>query len=253
MIVGIIPARFSSEEIECKVLKMIGDKPLIQHVYEACEKSNVLDDILVAADDERILNAVKAFNGKGILTSRSHVCGTDRVAEAARKLMPLPEIVVNIQADEPFIDPEMIYEVICPLQENKDEVMSTLASPIKDEEKFKDPFIVKVVVDFSGYAIYFSRSPIPYIRKEKYKPLQHIGIYCYRFDFLQKLSSMRPSRLELTEGLEQLRVLEYGFKIKVVISKRPYPGICINTPRDLERAQKFYMEISKIHSRNIRP
>jgi len=244
-IVGIIPARYGSEEIECKVLALIGEKPMIQHVYEACEKSDMLDEILVAADDLRIIDVVESFGAKGVLTSRFHICGTDRVAEAARGLSIIPDLIVNIQADEPFINPEMINEAIHPLQENEEEVMSTLSYPIKNMELFKNPFIVKVVTDLSGHALYFSRSPIPYPRKEKYGAQQHIGIYCYRFDFLQKIASLNPSSLELTESLEQLRVLEYGFKIKVVPSKKRYPSICVNTPQDLELARRYYAEKSR--------
>jgi len=244
MIVGIIPARFGSEEIECKVLALIGEKPMIQHVYEACEKSNLLEDIMVAADDIRILDIVKSFGGKGVLTSKSHICGTDRVAEASRSLSISPSIVVNVQADEPFIDAEMIDEVLYPLQKNEEEVMSTLSCLIKDRESFKNPFVVKVVTDLSGYAMYFSRSPIPYPRREKYGAWRHIGMYCYRYNFLQKIASLKPSLLELTESLEQLRVLDYGFKIKVVVSNKPYPGICVNTPQDLKLAQRYYAERS---------
>jgi len=245
MIVGAIPARFGSEEIECKVLALIGKKPMIQHVYEACEKSRVLHDVMVAADDDRILEVVESFGGKGLLTSKSHICGTDRVAEAACSLPSSPSLVVNIQADEPFIHPGMIEEVVCPLQENEEEVMSTLSYPIRNVESSKDPFKVKVVTDLTGHALYFSRSPIPYPRKDKYGAWQHIGVYCYRFDFLRKISSMKPSRLELTESLEQLRVLEYGFKIKVIASKKPYPGISVNTPRDLELARRHYDRFSE--------
>ena len=245
MIVGAIPARFGSEEIDCKVLALIGKKPMIQHVYEACEKSRILNDVMVAADDYRILEVVKSFGGKGVLTSKSHICGTDRVAEAACSLPSPPSLVVNIQADEPFIHPGMIEEIVCPLQENQEEVMSTLSYPIKDMGSSKNPFKVKVVTDLTGHALYFSRSPIPYPRKDKYGAWQHIGAYCYRFDFLRKISSMKPSRLELTESLEQLRVLEYGFKIKVIASKKPYPSICVNTTRDLELARRYYDRVSE--------
>jgi 3-deoxy-manno-octulosonate cytidylyltransferase (CMP-KDO synthetase) len=241
VIVGIIPARFGSEEIECKVLALIGKKPMIQHVYEACRRSNVLEDIVVAADDTRILDVVKSFGGKGMLISKSHICGTERVAEASCSLPISPSIVVNVQADEPFIDPEMIDEALHPLQENE-EVMSTLSYPIKDKESFKNPFVVKVVTDLSGYAMYFSRSPIPYPRWERYGAWRHIGVYCYRYSFLQKIASLKPSLLELTESLEQLRVLDYGFKIKVVASSKPYPGICANTPQDLMLARRYYTE-----------
>ena len=168
MILGVIPARYGSTRLKGKVLAKIGDKPMVQHVYERARKATLLDELVVAVDDERVFQVVESFGGKAIMTSPLHKCGTERVEEVARKYYDSADLIVNIQGDEPFIDPGMIEEVVRPLQENEDEVMSTLAYPIKDEENFKDPFIVKVITDFSGHAIYFSRSPIPYLREKKY-------------------------------------------------------------------------------------
>jgi len=239
----IIPARYGSEEIECKVLARIGGKPMIQHVYERCEAAQP-EIVAVATDDERIAEVVEGFGGTALLTSRQHICGTDRVAEAVEKLPYKPELVVNVQADEPFIDPSSISEVVRAL--NCGEDMVTLVCPITREEEMLDPFVVKVVVDQSSHALYFSRSPIPSIsRARRATPLRHIGIYGYTYDFLKKFASLGPSRLELTESLEQLRALESGFPILVVLTSSFYPHISVNTPQDLAAAQALLSEEGK--------
>jgi 3-deoxy-manno-octulosonate cytidylyltransferase (CMP-KDO synthetase) len=192
--------------------------------------------VLVATDDLRILEAVQGFGGKAVLTSTEHTTGTDRIAEAVKELEV--EVVVNIQGDEPFVTPEVISEVAAPLLEGKDIPMSTLMHEI-DEAEAGNPNTVKVVTDASGFALYFSRSPIPYPRSlEGRRVFGHIGIYGYRKNFLLKLTQMTPTPLERAESLEQLRVLENGYKIKIVeTAAGNYIPLSVDTPEDLERAR----------------
>ncbi len=244
-VLGFIPARWNSDEIKNKIVQKIGPKPLIQWVYERVRQAPVLSDLYVATDHENIAKVVQGFGGKVVMTSNKHKCGTDRIAEAFGKLHVSADIVVNIQGDEPFIDPLMVEEVARPLLDDPTLPMGTLCCDFASEEAFQYPFNIKVVRALNGDALYFSRSPIPYPRhKEKAMPLQHIGIYSYRADFLQKYPSLK-SPLEDWESLEQLRALENGYRIRVVKTQSTtYARIAINTYDDLERARQYLEKIN---------
>lgn len=237
-IIGIIPARYGSTRLEGKPLKDICGKPMIQRVYEAAQGARLLDQIYVATDDQRIVHAVESFGGNVRLTSPDHKTGTDRIAEVAANLDA--EIVVNLQGDEPLLNPAMIDEVIQPFVDDPALPMSTLCVPILEEEALHDPNVVKVVFDQRGNALYFSRSLIPYPRKrDNFTAYEHLGLYAYRKDFLMTYISLPQSRLEINESLEQLRVLEAGYRLKVVVSAHPYDGVSVDTPEDLERVRQL--------------
>ncbi|MEW5974867.1 MAG: 3-deoxy-manno-octulosonate cytidylyltransferase [Acidobacteriota bacterium] len=240
--IAVIPARFSSTRFPGKPLVKIGDKPMIQHVYERTRKAKGLADVIVATDDKRIVEAVEHFGGKACLTSRSHRSGTDRVAEVAQSLEA--EVVVNVQGDEPLLEPSCIEAVIRPFESDPSLPISTLKCPGDSEEEFYNPNIVKVVTDRNGYALYFSRSPIPFLRyaqntSESKRPLffRHIGLYAYRKSFLEQLPKLKPSVLEKAEALEQLRFLENGFRIRVVQSD--YRAVAVDTPDDVQQVVDF--------------
>jgi 3-deoxy-manno-octulosonate cytidylyltransferase (CMP-KDO synthetase) len=236
--VGIIPARYHSTRLEGKPLVDIHGKPMIQRVYEQVKAADMLDDVLVATDDQRILDAVTGFGGKAVMTSQAHTTGTDRIAEVARDLDV--QVIINVQGDEPFITPTMIDEVATPLLNNPDIPMCTLMHEITEED-FQNPNVVKVVTDQAGFGLYFSRSLIPYPRKkEGHHAFEHIGIYGYQREFLLKLTQLPPTPLETTEALEQLRVIENGYQIKVILTQaHDYIPLSIDTPEDLERAKKL--------------
>lgn len=235
---GVIPARYGSTRLEGKPLVDIIGKPMIQHVYENVTRSSILDDVIVATDDSKIKKVVEGFGGKAVLTSPDYTTGTDRVAEIARNLDV--QVVVNIQGDEPFINPEMINEVAEPLLRDKNILMGTLMHEIKNEEDLSNPNVVKVVTDKSGFALYFSRSLIPYPRRsEGHRAFEHIGVYSYQKDFLLKFAELKPTPLETSESLEQLRALENGYRIKVVLTKQKYIALSVDTPEDLEKARVF--------------
>jgi len=241
-IVAIIPARYASERLPGKPIrseiKERTGKFLIEHVYDRVKASRMMTDVIVATDDERILSAVSSFGGKAIMTSSKHKCGTDRIAEVAAKLDA--DIIVNVQGDEPEIQAALVESVAGMLLKDPDASMSTLATEITDEAELENPAVVKVVLDNRGYALYFSRWPIPYVR-DSAKPLKwssvrflrHLGIYGYRRDFLLHYVTLPPSPLEEAEKLEQLRALANGFKIKVGITDHHCIGI--DTPEDMER------------------
>jgi len=237
-VIGVIPARYHSTRLEGKPLADIHGRPMIQWVYENARKADILDDVIVATDDDRILDAVTGFGGRAVLTSREHTTGTDRIAEVVENLAVTA--VVNIQGDEPFVTPEMITEVARPLLSDENVPMSTLMHEIEGE-KLQNPNVVKVVTDTSGFALYFSRSLIPFPRnREGHRVFGHIGIYGYRKDFLLKLTQMAPSFLEKCESLEQLRVLENGYRIKVVeTAAKEYISLSVDTLEDLERAREL--------------
>lgn len=248
--IGIIPARYSSTRLKGKPLIDIAGKPMIQHVYERASSAAALHRVIVATDDMRIVQAVEAFGGEVRLTSPDHPSGTDRVAEVAASVEA--DIVVNIQGDEPLVTPEMIADSILPLQEDHDLQMSTLCRRILDVQELFDPDVVKVVRDRQGFALYFSRAPIPYHRdewKEKDQApgggsglstacYRHFGLYAYRRDFLFRLTALPPSPLEKTERLEQLRALENGYRIKVVETQADTIGV--DTELDLERVRELF-------------
>jgi len=243
VIVAVIPSRFGSTRFPGKSLALIRDKPMVQWVYERAKRSTLLDRVIVATDDQRILKAVKAFGGEAVMTGAEHATGTDRIAEVARTIDC--DIVVNVQGDEPLIDPDMIDAAVRPLAEDPSIPMGTLAKLITDPAEATDPNVVKVVMDGKGYALYFSRAPIPWDRDgwsgktsladlntggPRYK---HIGLYVYRRDFLLAYAAMPQTPLEMTEKLEQLRALEQGHRIRVVVTERESFGVDI--PDDLSK------------------
>ena len=236
--VGIIPARYGSTRFEGKLLADFCGKPVIQHTWENAKKSKSIDDLIVATDDKRIYNVAKGFGANVVYTSSAHKSGSDRLTEVAASIDA--KIIVNIQADEPLLHPSMIDDVAGAILKDKTLVMATLCHKITNAALIQDPNVVKVVFDRNGLALYFSRSPIPYERMGSDDKLQiidyykHIGIYAYAKDFLFTFKSLPPSRLEKTEKLEQLRVLENGYRIKVIETK--FDTIGIDTPEDLEKA-----------------
>lgn len=241
-VVGIIPARYGSTRFEGKPLADINGRTMIEWVYNQARKAKILELVVVATDDKRIYKVVKGFGGEVEMTSSSHESGTDRVAEVA-SLLPMDKdgIVVNIQGDAPFLRPATVDELVKHLLQDPTLPMSTASYPIKDAEDIDNPNVVKVVVDKSGLALYFSRSAIPYIRKgqEAAPPnlFKHLGIYAYRRKFLLDFTKLAQSPLELAEELEQLRALENGYRIKVIQSKYDSPEV--NTPQDLEKIRKL--------------
>ncbi|MFN8444542.1 MAG: 3-deoxy-manno-octulosonate cytidylyltransferase [Caldilineaceae bacterium] len=237
-IIGIIPARYGSTRLEGKPLKDICGKPMIQLVYEAAQGAKLLNEVYVATDDVRIVTAVEQFGGNVRMTSPDHKTGTDRIAEVAKDLDA--EIVVNIQGDEPLLNPAMIDEVIQPFFNDLDLPMSTLCVPILEEEALHDPNVVKAVFDQQGNALYFSRSLIPYPRKrDNFQAYEHLGLYAYRKNFLMTYISLPQTRLEINESLEQLRVLESGYRLKIAVSAHPYEGVSVDTQEDLERVREI--------------
>lgn len=240
-IAAIIPSRYGSTRFPGKSLAMIRDKPMIQWVYERTRHSKLVRRVVVATDDERIAAAVRGFGGEALMTSKDHATGTDRIAEVARDLSC--DLVVNVQGDEPLIEPEMIDQAIEPLAADPSIPMGTLCGRITDRGEAFDPNVVKVVVDGKGFALYFSRAPIPWSRdawagKRSLADLpvagplmKHIGLYVYRREFLLYYAGMPRTPLEETEKLEQLRALEHGHRIRVVTTEHESFGVDI--PEDL--------------------
>lgn len=243
---GIIPARYQSTRFPGKPLALLGDKPIVQWVYENAQKA--LNSVYVATDDERIYRAVEAFGGKAVYTLSTHQSGTDRCAEAARKISEHTKIdvVVNIQGDEPFIKPEQI-EGLKACFDSPETEIATLVKPVSDAAEIFNPNRPKVVVNAKGEALYFSRSPIPYIRDAKTEDWHsrhpffcHLGMYAYRFDVLQELTRLPVGILEKAESLEQLRWLENGYLIRT--AQTTIESVGIDTPDDLEHAKKFLVQ-----------
>jgi 3-deoxy-manno-octulosonate cytidylyltransferase (CMP-KDO synthetase) len=218
-IVGLLPARWGSTRFPGKPLHRLCGKPLIQHVWERCQSCRLLDRILIATDDERIAESARGFGADVVMTSPNHPTGTDRIAEAVAQL-PLATHVINIQGDEPLIAPSLIDEIAQALISDPQLPMVTAANVLDDEAAFDDPNVVKVVLDLSGHALYFSRSPLPFPRNHVagLQRLRHKGIYGYRRDFLEAFVAWPPSPLEMSESLEQLRALENGARIKVILT-----------------------------------
>jgi 3-deoxy-manno-octulosonate cytidylyltransferase (CMP-KDO synthetase) len=236
--VAIIPARLAATRLPNKPLADIGGKPMIQHVYERTRRAAHLSDVLVATPDAEIRTAVEAFGGKAVLTSNEHRTGTDRVAEAARSLPESVTVILNVQGDEPLIDPATIDALAAPLLADESLVMASVMAAYP-EGREGDPNAVKVVTDRNGFALYFSRSPLPYRRNldAPYAPKLHVGLYGYRRDFLMRLTTLPPTPLEQLESLEQLRVLEHGYRIRMVAADRPPESV--DTPEDLERVRNL--------------
>ncbi len=246
--IGIIPARYGSTRFEGKVLKDLCGKPVIQHVYERAKKAKTLDDLIIGADDDRIIKAVESFGGKVIFTSKSHTTGTDRLAEVANDVDV--RIVVNIQGDEPLVNPLVIDDLVRTMQGDPTIVMATVVKKSYSDEEFRSPDVVKAIVDENGFALYFSRSPIPTLLNPA-APSQeeasvkdgahgtffykHLGLYAYTKDFLFTFKNLPVSYLETNERLEQLRALEHGYRIKVIETK--FETVGVDTPQDLELAR----------------
>ena len=233
----IIPARYGSSRLEGKPLIEVNGKPIIQWVYEKAKQAKLADMVIVATDDERIFNAVKAFGGEVEMTSINHKCGSDRIREVAERH---PEIsyIVNLQGDEPLISPESIDAVARNVQDDDNADISTLIRVLKDEEEINNPNLVKCVVDTNGYALYFSRSKIPYERNAGIATFYgHLGIYGYKREALLKMTSLPQTPLEKTESLEQLRALENGMKIKTSVVD--FVPVGIDTLEDLEKFKKI--------------
>ncbi len=235
---GIIPARYGSTRFQGKALADIHGRPMIQHVYEAASKSQTLSSVVVATDDERIQLAVEGFGGEVVMTRADHPSGTDRVAEAAAARDV--DLVVNIQGDEPLIDPRMIDECVRAIEENVGVGLSTVKKRVR-EDVFQDPGVVKVVCDPRGRALYFSRSLVPYprTRTADFAVFEHIGLYAYTKECLLRLASLPPTPLEQIEGLEQLRALENGIAIQVVETECTGELISVDTVEDLERVRRI--------------
>jgi 3-deoxy-manno-octulosonate cytidylyltransferase (CMP-KDO synthetase) len=250
---AVIPARYGSTRFEGKPLADILGKPMIQYVYEGACQSKLIDEVIVATDDQRIMEAVKSFGGKAVMTSPTHFTGTDRVAEVAKKLKS--EIIVNVQGDEPLIKGDIIDTAIRPLLTDDTLQLSTLMTRIEEVRDWLNPHIVKVVADQKNFALYFSRSPIPFPRELQIgrlesnpfgtnRPLpkrvfKHIGVYVFRRKFLLQFSKMKPTPLEKLEKLEQLRALENGYRIKVTHVN--YEPLCVDTPEDIQKIEAFLM------------
>lgn len=239
--IGIIPARYASSRFPGKPLAKLGGKCVIQHVYETV--SNVLGEAYVATDDGRIYDAVTKFGGKAIMTRADHKSGTDRIEEAAEKLETNADVIVNVQGDEPFIQRSQI-ETVCRCFDDEHTQIATIGKPFETIEAVENPNSPKIVVDNNGYAMYFSRSVIPFIRGierdewlKSYPFLKHLGLYAYRKDVLKEVTKLPQSSLEKAESLEQLRWLQNGYKIKVGITD--FETVGIDTPEDLARAEEF--------------
>jgi 3-deoxy-manno-octulosonate cytidylyltransferase (CMP-KDO synthetase) len=235
---GIIPARYGSTRLPAKVLADIAGKPLIRHVYERARRSRALDRLAVATDDDRVFQQVRSFGGEVVKTSPAHPSGTDRVAEAAGILgAGHPDLVVNIQADQPLFESGMIDEIVAPFREDPGIEMGALVYPLQGEEELRNPSVVKVVTDRQGFALYFSRSPIPFVQPGGAPPrfFKHIGPYAYRLGFLLEFTRLPRGVLERSESLEQLRALEHGHRIRIVETR--YDSQEVDTPEDLEKVR----------------
>jgi 3-deoxy-manno-octulosonate cytidylyltransferase (CMP-KDO synthetase) len=246
-ILGVIPARYASSRFPGKVLAAIGGKTMLQHVWERASAARYLTEVVIATDDERIRDAAQSFRSRVVMTRPDHVSGTDRVAEAASASNAA--VIVNIQGDEPMIDPAAIDAAVLGLLDQDDVPMATLKKQIERAGELTDPNVVKVVTDHAGNALYFSRLPIPFVRETSTKDadegaavrdiyFKHIGLYVYRRDFLLGYPDLPVGPLEQSERLEQLRALENGYKIRVVETE--YESLGVDTPEDWERVSALF-------------
>jgi 3-deoxy-manno-octulosonate cytidylyltransferase (CMP-KDO synthetase) len=239
--IGVIPARFASTRFPGKVLALIAGKPMIQHVWEQAKKCRELSDLLIACDNDEVLKAAQSFGAKAVMTSPDHPSGSDRIAEAVGKLSV--DIVVNIQGDEPFIESKVIDALVAALKNDAKASVATVIKEIKDDADIRNPNVVKVVIDQNNYALYFSRSPIPYNRNAErpagLKYFKHLGLYAYRKEFLMSYKDWPKSMLETAEQLEQLRILEAGHKIKTI--ETDLESLAVDTPEDLEKIVRMKM------------
>ncbi|MBF0485259.1 MAG: 3-deoxy-manno-octulosonate cytidylyltransferase [Candidatus Omnitrophica bacterium] len=240
-LIGVIPARWASTRFPGKILADIAGKPMLQHVWERAKQAKTLTDVIIACDEEHVFEKAKSFGAHAVLTRKDHVSGSDRVAEVA--LQTDAKGIVNIQGDEPLIEPKLIDDLADALQKEMGAVMTTAIKRIRTAEEFNNSNIVKVVVDRTWNALYFSRAAIPFHRDGKVEDysrcFRHLGIYAYRRDFLLDYCSWPKSFLEQEESLEQLRVLEAGYKIKTVLTD--YETIGVDTPQDLKKINDYFL------------
>jgi 3-deoxy-manno-octulosonate cytidylyltransferase (CMP-KDO synthetase) len=229
---AVIPVRHDSRRFPGKALAPILGKPMIQWVYEGVRKAHLVDRVIIATDDRRILEAAQGFGAESVMTSQDHASGTDRTAEVAQDIDN--KIIINIQGDEPMISGRVVDSLTEALQDES-LPMASLMTKVSELGMIDDPNMVKVVVDKEGYALYFSRSPLPYQAADFF--YLHIGVYGFQRDFLLRFSGLRPSRLETAEKLEQLRVLENGFRIKMI--EVPHPALSVDTPQDIIRVEEI--------------
>lgn len=235
--IGVIPARYGSTRFEGKVLKDLCGKPVIQHVYERAKKAKMLDDLIIAADDDRIIKTVEGFGGKVVFTSKAHSTGTDRLTEVVNAIDV--KIIVNIQGDEPLIHPMTIDDLVRAMKSDPSIAMATVVKKSTSLEEFNSPDVVKAIIDDRNFALYFSRAPIPALLKPGLECYfyKHIGIYAYNKDFLFTFKKLPASYLETYERLEQLRALEHGYRIKAIETK--FETVGVDTPEDLALARQI--------------
>ena len=240
----VIPARYASTRFPGKPLAKLAGKPMIQWVWEGAGQCPSVDEVIVATDDERIAAAVAGFGGHAVMTRADHPTGTDRLAEVARQLAS--DLIVNVQGDEPLIDPAMIEAALGPLLRDERIPMGTLQTPLTSLEEYRNPNVVKVVTDRKGFALYFSRAPIPYPRDfaaglsanwRRLASAKHVGLYVYRRDFLLDYPHLPATPLEQQENLEQLRALEHGYRI--FVAETPLVGCGVDTPEDLVKVEQL--------------
>jgi 3-deoxy-manno-octulosonate cytidylyltransferase (CMP-KDO synthetase) len=233
----VIPARYQSTRLPGKPLALINGKTMIEHVHARASRAALVDAVLVATDDQRVADVVDGFGGTAVLTSAHHTTGTDRLAEVARGLTA--ELIVNVQGDEPLIDPTAIDAAIAPRADRPQDVLSTLRRRLTNPADLANPAVVKVVVDRHGYGLYFSRSPLPHARAGSPEPVfwRHLGLYVYRRETLERLAGLAPTPLEQAEGLEQLRALEHGIRILTV--ETTCDALGVDTPEDLEHVRRL--------------
>ena len=239
--VCIIPSRYASTRLPGKPLADIAGKPMVQRVYEQVAKATAISQAVVAVDNPKVYDMVVSFGGHAVMTREDHANGTDRLAEAVAHF-PDADVVVNVQGDEPLIAPDVIDDLCRAFEQDPSLKMATVAAPLREEE-YDDPSAVKVVMNCNDEAMYFSRSLIPYPRNafdETIRPYKHIGIYAYSRDFLLQYASMAQTPAEKVESLEQLRVLENGYKIKVIKTEHQFIGV--DTPEDLEHIRAYFMQ-----------
>ena len=237
-VVGIIPSRYQSTRLPGKALANIAGAPMVEHVHRRASEAKLLDAVVVATDDQRIADAVDAFGGTAVMTDAIHPSGTDRLAEVAAALTG--DIIVNIQGDEPTIAPEAIDSAVKLLLDRPADQMATLRRRIDDPADLANPSVVKLVTDSDGYALYFTRSAVPFVRPGHPRPVswRHLGLYAYRREFLVRLASLAPTPLEQAEGLEQLRAIEHGYRI--ITTETLADAIGVDTPEDLDRVRQLF-------------
>ena len=239
-ILCVIPARYASTRLPGKPLADIAGKPMICRVYDRAVQAKCLSEVVVATDDQRVQQAVEAHGGRAMMTAKDHPTGTDRLAEVAAAY-PDIDLIINVQGDEPLIEPSIIDALAAAFDSDADLKMATVMTEITDEAEQMNPNNVKVVTDRNGYALYFSRSLLPYPRYRKGVPVyKHIGIYAYKREFLLHYAKMAPTPLEETEALEQLRALENGYRIKVIRTAHRFVGV--DTAEDLAMVNKIYRQ-----------